>query len=269
MSGMMKGLYFSIVTAVCALACLPVKAREYSAAELLAGVKAARPSGGIYARLRMEHRAPGAAKPEVLQVQVKRRIADSGRSEHLYQLLFPAARKGEGVLLKIAGGDFSGAVCGVSGEITPLRAGDRDLGLFGTVLSVDDVIAEFLDWPSQTLVGSENVGNVPCHIVESRAPAGSKSGARLVRSWIDAKRFVTQKMEVYGADLVKPVKTVLTEKVLRNKTGYYIPVTFTVTDLVSGAATTVEGVRSDGGIHFTDADFEPEALKTITSTRAS
>ncbi len=260
--------FASRLTAVIALAlaCFPASAQDYSAAQLLAGVKAARPSGGIYARLRMEHRAPGAAKPEVLQVQVKRRIADSGKSEHLYQLLFPAARKGEGVLLKIAGGDFSGAVCSAAGEITPLRASDRDRGLFGTVLSVDDVIAEFLNWPSPTLAGSESVGNVPCHIVESRAPGGSKSGVKLVRSWIDAKRFVTQKMEMFGADTSRPLRTVLTEKVLRNKTGYYLPVTFTVTEHASGAATTVEGVRSDSGISYSDADFAESALQAVTST---
>lgn len=242
-----------------------VPAQEYTAEQLLAGVKAARPSGGIYARLRLAHNAPGAAKPEIMQVQVKRRIADNGRSEHLYQLLFPAARKGEGMLLKIDGGRFEGAVRSADGTVSPLQAGDRDRGLFGAALSIDDVIAEFLDWPAQMLTGSENVGNIPCHIVESRAPAGSKSSARLVRSWIDAKRFVTQKMEVFGADASKPVKTVLTEKVLRNKTGYYIPVTFTVTDHRSGAATTVEGVRSDSGLNFTDADFTESALQTLTS----
>lgn len=241
-------------------------AQEHSAAQLLAGVKAARPSGGLYARLRMAHLAPGATKAEVLQVQVKRRVADTGRSEHLYQLLFPAARKGEGVLLRIVDGDFSGAIASAAGEITPLRASDRDRGLFGTVVSVDDVVAEFLDWPAPTLAGSENVGNVPCHIVESRAPSASKSSVKRVRSWIDAKRFVTQKMEVYGSDQAQPLKTVLTDKVLRNKTGYYLPVTFTVTDHATGAATTVEGVRSDSGLTFSDADFEESALRRLTST---
>ena len=253
---------------VLAQAGLPVAAQEHSAEQLLAGVKAARPSGGIYARLRLAHRAPGAAKAEVLQVQVKRRIADSGRSEHLYQVLFPADRKGEGVLLKIAGSDFSGATASPTGEVTALQASDRDRGLFGTALSVEDVIAEFLEWPSPKWIGSEAVGNVPCHIVDSLAPAGSKSSVKRVRSWIDAKRFVTQKMEVYGANDAQPMKTVLTEKVLRNKTGYYLPVAFTVTDAATGAATTVEGVRSDSGLTFADADFAESALGSLTTPPA-
>lgn len=240
-------------------------AQEYSAEQLLAGVKAARPSGGIYARLRMAHREAGAAKPVILQVQVKRRIAASGRSEHLYQLLFPADRKGEGVLLRINGGQFTGSRYTPSGGVTALKPSDRTSGLFQTALNIEDVIADFLDWPSQTLVGSEQVGNIPCHIIESKAPAGSPSTARLVRSWIDAKRFVTQKMEVFGADPNKPIKSVQTEKVLRSKTGYFIPAAFTVTDHRSGASTQVEGVRSDSGLNFTDADFADAALQSLTT----
>lgn len=240
-------------------------AQEYTAEQLLAGVKAARPSGGIYARLRMAHTAHGASKPAILQVQVKRRIADSGRSEHLYQLLFPADRKGEGVLLRINGGQFTGGTYNPTIGISVLKPSDRRTGLFQTALSVDDVIAEFLDWPNQKLVGSETLGNIPCHIIESKAPAGSASTARLVRSWIDAKRFVTQKMEIFGTDPNKPIKSVLTEKVLRSKTGYFIPAGFTVTDHTTGASTQVEGVRSDSGLSFSDSDFADAALQTLTT----
>ena len=256
-----------------ALACLlafllgtpSLAAQEPSAAQLLAGVKAAAPQGGIYARLRLAHSAPGANKPEILQLQVKRRIASPGSSQHLYQLLFPTSRKGEGVLLKMANGQFSGSVYSPSNGLKPLTASDRSTGLFGTALSIDDLIAEFLDWPAPTLRGTDTLGNVPCHIVESIAPATSKSTARRVLLWIDSKRFVTQKIELYRST-EQPAKTVITEKVLRNKTGYYLPVTFTITDHTTGARTTVEGIRSDSGLSFPDSTFTPEALQTLTST---
>ena len=254
-----------LITLFLLAATLAATAQNYTAEQLLAGVKAARPSGGIYARLRMSHTPAGSSKPEVLQVQVKRRIAPNGHSEHLYQLLFPANRKGEGLLLKISDGQFSGALHSPSSGTKTLQPSDRSLGLFATTLSIDDVIAEFLDWPSQNLTGTETLGNIPCHIIESKAPASSKSTARLVRSWIDAKRFVTQKMQVFGSDTTRPLKTVLTEKVLRNKTGYYLPVTFTVTDTATGAQTTVEGVRSDSDLTFPDTAFTPEALQTLTT----
>lgn len=246
---------------------LTAAAQEYTAQQLLAGVKAARPNGGIYARLRMAHTPAGAAKADTLQVQVKRRIAPNGKSEHLYQLLFPANRKGEGILLKIEGGQFTGSLHSPTSGTKPLQPSDRSLGLFSTCLTLEDVIAEFLDWPSQTLTGTENVGSTPCHIIESKAPASSPATARLVRSWIDAKRFVTQKMEIFGTDTTQPVKTVLTEKVLRNKTGYYLPVSFTVTDTATGAKTQVEGVRSDSGLTYPDSAFTPEALQTLTTTQ--
>ena len=246
---------------------LSATAQEFTAEQLLAGVKAARPSGGIYARIRMAHTPAGSAKAETLQVQVKRRIAPTGKSEHLYQLLFPADRKGEGILLILEKGQFTGALHSPATGTKLLQASDRSLGLFATTLSIDDVIAEFLDWPSPILTGTESIGNIPCHIIESKAPVSSKSTARLVRSWIDAKRFVTQKMEIFGTDTTQPVKTVLTEKVLRNKTGYYLPVSFTVTDTKTGATTQVEGVRSDSDLTFPDAAFTPEALQTLTTTQ--
>ena len=245
---------------------LSAPAQEYTAQQLLAGIKAARPSGGIYARLRLSHTPAATDKAETLQVQVKRRFTPDGKSEHLYQLLFPAHRKGEGILLRIDNGRFTGAVHSPSTGTLSLYPTDRSLGLFATTLSIDDIIAEFLDWPSQTLAGTENVGNIPCHIIESKAPAGSQSTARLVRSWIDAKRFVTQKMEIYGSDTTKPLKTVLTEKVLRNKTGYYLPVSFFIRDTTTGAKTSVEGVRSDSDVTYTDSAFTPEALQNLTSS---
>ena len=98
-----------LTTLILLAASLSAASQDYTAEQLLAGVKAARPSGGIYARLRMSHTPAGATKPETLQVQVKRRIAPNGKSEHLYQLLFPADRKGEGLLLKISDGQFTGA----------------------------------------------------------------------------------------------------------------------------------------------------------------
>jgi hypothetical protein len=245
---------------------LITSAQDYSAEQLLAGVKAARPSGGIYARIRMAHTPAGAAKPLILQVQIKRRITDSGSSDHLYQLLYPADRKGEGLLLRIQNGQFSGSRFLPSTGLSSLQPSDRSIGLFQTTLAIDDIIAEFLDWPTQTLTGSETLGNVPCHIIESRAPANSASSARLVRSWIDAKRFVTQKMQLFGSNPDQPLKTVLTEKVLRNKTGYYLPASFTVTDHSTGATTLVEGVRSDSGLTYTDADFTDTALQTLKTT---
>ena len=234
--------------------------KTFTARELIAGVKAARPSGALYARLRMEHRGPGET---VLQVQVKRRALPEGGSESLYQLLFPAERKGEGLLLKAKRNVFTGATFIPSKGVRPLKSGDRDTAVFGTAVDVEDLLATFLDWPNPEIMGQEKEGNIPCTIVELRAPKGSASIFSRARCWIDEKRYATMRVEFFGSG-DKPLKTVTTQKVMRGSSGFYSPVIFTVTDHTNGSSTKVEGVRSDSDVTYSDADFSEAALQTVT-----
>jgi Outer membrane lipoprotein-sorting protein len=238
----------------------PAQTRSFTARELIAGVKAAKPSGGVYARLRMEHHGP-TKETTVLQVQVKRRALPDGASESLLQLLFPRERKGEGLLVKIKGTSFSGATFTPGKGIRPLKPSDRDAQVFGTAFTIDDLTAGFLDWPVQEIVGKEPQGGVPCTVVELRP---SKSSASKARCWIDEKRFATMRVEFFNSG-DKPAKSVTTHKVMRNNSGYFAPVNFTVTDHASGAATSIEGVRSDDDVSYTDADFADSALQTVTA----
>ena len=248
---------FAILFAVLMPALGFAQTKTFTARELIAGVKAARPSGALYARLRMEH---GGA---VLQVQVKRRALPEGGSESLYQLLFPAERKGEGMLLKVRRNSFSGATFVPGKGARPLKPGDRDMAVFGTALTIDDLLASFLDWPGQEIVGQEKEGNVPCTIVELRASKSSASMFSRARCWIDEKRYATMRVEFFGSG-DKPLKTVTTQKVMRGSSGFYSPVIFTVTDHTNGSSTKVEGVRSDSDVSYTDADFSDAALQTVT-----
>jgi hypothetical protein len=250
-------ILFAVLMPVLSLA----QTKTFTARELIAGVKAARPSGALYARLRMEHRGAGGT---VLQVQVKRRAAPEGGSENLYQLLFPAQRKGEGLLLKVRRNVFSGATFVPGKGVRPLKPGDRDMAVFGTALTIDDLLATFLDWPSQEIVGQEKEGNVPCTIVELRAPKGSASEFSRARCWIDEKRYATMRVEFFSPG-EKPLKTVTTQKVMRGSSGFYSPVIFTVTNHTNGSSTKVEGVRSDTDVSYSDADFSDAALQTITA----
>jgi len=234
----------------------------FTARELIAGVKAAKPSGALYARLRMEHRE-SQKEPSVLQVQVKRRPLPEGGSENLYQLLYPNERKGEGLLLKVKRNLFSGATFIPSTGVRPLKSSDHAMAVFGTALTIDDLMAGFLDWPAPEIVGQEKEGNIPCTIVELRAPKSSASNFSRARCWIDEKRYVTMRIEFFGSG-EKPAKTVTTQKVMRESSGFYAPVIFTVTDHTSGAVTKVEGVRSDLEVNYSDADFTEAALQAVT-----
>lgn len=234
--------------------------KTYTGAELIAGVKAAKPSGSIYARIRLEHSAASGAST-TLQVQVKRRPTEGDGSESLYQVIFPKERKGESLLLKVQGGRFTGSTFEPGRGVQPLKAGSVDAPLFGTALSIEDLVGSFLKWPSHQITGQEKVGNAACTIVESR-PSGGKSGP-FVRTWIDDTRFAPMRAEIHGAN-GKLEKTVLTEKVMRGSKGYYAPVIFTVTDTTTGAVTRVEGVRSDDDVMYTDADFSEAALQQVS-----
>jgi hypothetical protein len=236
--------------------------RPHTAAELIAGVRAAKPEDSFYARLRIEH-SEGGGKPVTLQVQLKRRPTSDG-SDSLYQVLFPKDRKGEGLLLKLRKNSISGASMSAEGKLQPVGAGSDGIRVFGTALTVEDLQAEFLKWPQQTIVGQEKVGALPCTIVESRP---SSSSSQRVRSWIDESRYATMHVEFYnGSD--KPHKVVETRKVLRGSNGFFAPVSFTITDVKSGASTEVEGVKSDPAT-YTDADFSDAALKTLTTAPGS
>lgn len=236
--------------------------KNYTAPQLIAAVKAARPPGSLYARLRMEHKGAD-GKTEVLQVQLKRRKTTEG-SETLYQLLFPKERKGEALLLRVKGGTFTGAVSTPGQGKRALKPSDRTMGVFGTALSIDDAVAEFLDWSQQEITGKEKEGGAPCTIIESRAPKSSASPIKRVKSWIDDSRLTAMKAEFFKAG-DQPARTVITHKVMRGSTGYYAPVSFTVTDHTTGASTKVEGVRSDHDVNFTDADFSDAALGGVTT----
>jgi Outer membrane lipoprotein-sorting protein len=251
---------FAIFLAVLMPALSFAQTKTFTARELIAGVKAARPSGSLYARLRMEHRGP--QRETVLQVQVKRRSLPEGGSESLYQLLFPAERKGEGLLLKAKRNAFTGATFVPSKGLRPLKSGDRDTAVFGTAVEVEDLLATFLDWPNPEIVGQEKEGNIPCTIVDLRAPKGSASIFSRARCWIDEKRYATMRVEFFGSG-DKPLKTVTTQKVMRGSSGFYSPVIFTVTDHTSGSSTKVEGVRSDSDVAYSDADFSDAALQTV------
>ncbi|MCB1208911.1 MAG: outer membrane lipoprotein-sorting protein [Verrucomicrobiales bacterium] len=240
-----------------------VTAQQYSAEQYIAAVRAGAPEGGVYARLRMEH-SVGGGKASVLQVQVKRRPGTDGGTDQLYQLLYPKERKGEGLLIHINGRQFSGATYAPGLGVENLKSSSAGDALFGTALTIEDLRATFLNWPSQTIIGQEKIGSVPCTIVESKPDASGK-GAICARSWIDSTRLVTMRLQFFIGGTDKIVKDVETHKVSRGKSGRYLPVSFTVTNHETGASTKVEGVRSDSGLSYTDADFSPKALETVTA----
>jgi hypothetical protein len=238
------------------LSVLPLAAQqaELSAAQYIAAVKAAAPQGACFIRVEMEHATAGGAGQK-LQVQIKRRDLGAGKAEHLYQVLFPKERRGESVLLRINGSKFSGAEFLPGKSVTPLKASDRHDPLLGTDLTVDDLMADFLDWTDQKIVGQEKVDGTACVIIES------SDGSSKVKSWVDQKRYVAMKAEVYSPKLRRTIHSVTARQV---SSGRYAPVKFSVTTAANGSTTQVKGSDFQDDITYTDADFTEEAMQQLT-----
>ncbi|MDB6072908.1 MAG: hypothetical protein JWO89_548 [Verrucomicrobiaceae bacterium] len=244
--------------ALCLLAFLPghAETRTFTGPEYVAGVKAAKPKGGVYIRARLVQ------GKTVMQIQIKRRSLPDGSSDQLFQVIFPKERKGESVLLHLSGGTLKGSVAAAGGAPRAIGNGDRRMTIFGTDLTVEDLLADFYDWKQQNIIGHESVGPAACAVIESKPDRPGKSPSKAV-SWVDEKRYVPLRVHVFdGGD--KPARIVDTEKVIQVSSGYYLPVIFTVTNTGTGSKTTVEGSSSKDGINYTDADFSEATMQQVT-----
>ncbi len=248
---------FKLCFALCLLAFLPghAETRTFTGPEYVAGVKAAKPKGGVYIRAKLSQGST------VLQIQIKRRSLPAGGSDQLFQVIFPKERKGESVLLHVTSSGIKGSQA-VGGKVTPIGNGDRRLSIFGTDLTIEDMLADFYDWKQQNIIGHESIGPVPCAMIESKPDRPGKSPSKAV-SWVDEKRYVPLRVHVFdGGD--KPARVVDTEKVIQVSSGYYLPVTFTVTNTATSSKTTVEGSSSKDGINYSDADFTEAVMQQVT-----
>jgi outer membrane lipoprotein-sorting protein len=229
--------------------------KTLTAPEFIATVKAAAPKGGVYLRGRMEQTS--ATGKTVLQLQIKRRSLANGASEHLYQLLFPKERKGESLLLHVKGNGFSGSSFIPGKGVTKLTSADRKLKVFGTDMTIDDILTDFLDWPKPEIVAHEKIGTADCSVVLCQ------EGSKKVKCWMDEKRYVPMKIEFYDSG-DQPARIVETGKVVRMDSGYFIPVSFTLSTPATGTSTLIEGTRSDAVSNYSDADFTEASMQVLS-----
>ena len=147
------------------------------------------------------------------------------------------------MLLRINGSSFSGAAFLPGKGVTTLNATDRHRALLGTDLTVDDLMADFLDWPQQTITGEEMLETVPCAVVESRQASAK------VKNWVDKKRYVTLKAEIYPTGGITPLRTVHSIEARRSDSGFYVPVKFSVSTTAAGTTGILES--------WIPSDFSP------------
>jgi outer membrane lipoprotein-sorting protein len=218
--------------------------------------------GSSLVRLKMDVRQPAAGGKMVLQLQAKSQRA-KGSTDTVYQILWPKERKGEGFLLRKSGGRApTGSVFTLPDSLVPLTAAKMDDGIFGSDLSYEDLVENFLAWENQAIVGAEAVDRVPCQILESKPGGADRSGYAKVRSWIDTKRMLPLRVEKFSGT-GKLMKRIDTTKVAKDDTGKSVAASFSIQRPGQDSITEIEGSNIKHDVNFTAADFTPEGLRTL------
>lgn len=246
----MIGVLMYRVAAFVCLLCSAAMAADpgVTAAELAAKMADAVEDGDSSARVRMKT-SDGA----VLQVQIKSRRT-GGRAVSVYEVLWPAERKGEKVVLRQGGGSAAEAgKISPDGARTKIRGEQMGEGIFGTDLSYADAIENFFLWPDQKIAGQEKIGRADCVILESRPSGSSLHGE--VRSWIDPEKLLAYRVEKYGAS-GNLSRTITTTQVAKDDAGRNVPAGMTVSR-PNGSSTEIDGSNIRHDVKLTEADLAP------------
>jgi len=266
----MKSLTASLAALAIAFA-LPARAQapapepKISANDLAAKLDPQSDAGTSYVRFRMQVSTSRGGKPTTLQVQSAERHG-AGAADTLYQVLWPADRKGEAVLLhREKDGAMSGTTYAPPGKSQTLDSSRMDESLFGSDLALADLIENFFAWKQQSIAGNEAVKGVNCAILESRSGAADHSIYSRVRTWVDTRRMVAMRIEKLDAG-GRVVREIDTTRVTRDS-GRNIPADLAIRRPGQASSTVVDGVAIRHDVPLTNSDFTPEAMKDIKPPR--
>lgn len=231
------------------------------AAELAAKLSDLQQDGSTFIRVKMTVSSP--ANPSdpksTLQLQIKSRRS-AGKTDVVYQVLFPKERKGEAVLISSNG---SGATLTPPDKVQTFDAAKLKESLLGSDLSYEDVSDNFFAWKDQTLVGTETIDSVACQVLESK-PKGARSSYTMVKSWIDPKRMVPLRVEKYaGSQLVRRIDT----SDVVNVDGRNVLAMLVIRRPGHATATEMDGSRIKRGVTYSDVDFSAEGLRNLSGPK--
>jgi hypothetical protein len=233
----------------------------------IAAQLAAAQEGASYVRLIMQIKDAAGVTEGTLQLQVKQRRT-AGRTDVLYQVLWPKERKGEAVLLHQSnGGAPSGSMMIPPDTIRQLGAGQMGNPLFGSGLAYQDAVEDFFAWPIQSLAGTGTVNRVNCVILESKPGDGGNSIYASVRSWVDTRRLVPMRVEKYLPS-GKLARRIDTTRVANDDNAHPIPANLTIYSGKDGSQTDLDGSRIRHDVTLTDHDFSSDGMKDLAPPRA-
>ena len=245
---------------------LAQESQSLSAKELAARLGAAVQDGNSAARLRLKVEPASGGEKTVLQVQIKARRS-KGKSEVLYQVLWPNERKGESFMLRQQDGKSpEGHSFQPPQTLSRLDRSKMTDSVFGGDLAYQDVIENFFLWSNQSLKGSEKVERVECVILESKPGGGDSTPYSKVVSWIDPKKLVAMRVEKYDAS-GKVARRIETTQVIKDDSGRHIPAGLVVKRPSGGTSTEIDGSNIRHDVDYTDADFTTQSMTKLSVPR--
>jgi hypothetical protein len=240
-----------------------VPSAESLAARLSADVR----DGCSAVRLKMEVRRPGGGSKTVLQLQVKARRTKAV-TELIYSVLWPKERKGESFLLrKPADRSPSGTAFVPPDSLRSIGSSQMKDAVFGSDLSIEDLVENFFAWERQAIVGAETIDRVPCQILESKPDNAGRSAYSRVRSWIDLKRMVPLRVEKYSGS-GQLVRRIDTTRVAKDDNDRPVPATLEVRRPGYDSVTEFEGSNIRHDVTYSDSDFTSEVLRGMANPQS-
>jgi len=222
--------------------------------------------GDSIAKLKMQIKS-GSGSNASLNLQIKSR-RNAGKSQVLYQVLFPLNRKGEAALLSQAGASTPGGYV-----LSPPNSAPRPLGksnLLERALNSDlaylDLIENFFLWENQNITGSETVGRIDCLQLESKPGSGDSSPYSLVKSWIDPKKLVAMRVEKYDSSGNMALR-IDAKNITKDDEGRFVPSSLSARRTGSGTITEIDGSSIRHDVSYTDADFTASTMATLKFSR--
>ena len=233
-----------------------------SANEILEPILQRQGSSGTKLRAKIESTLADGSK-NILQVSIQTRN-DSTVSQTLVLVLYPKERKGEAVsVTRSKNGRDQSRLAGFTfrppNEVKKLGKGIVSEPLFGTSLSLEDVVESFWTWPYQRVVEQQIFEGEPAWIVESRE--SSPKGLPVVRSIISVDKKIPLLIERFEGkgELVSKISF---DRVVR-RDGNWVPTSYLIELPVAKESVRITFSRGERDLVLDPQVFRPEGIRSL------
>lgn len=223
-----------------------------SAAELVQQMLAAQHSAGFSLRLQITDSGEGAAAAPVKLALIGQ--ADSAGRRLLVRGIAPAAIHDQQRLAEL-----SGPPPGCMHTLAAHGSVDPQAPLFGTPLTLWDLLGAWWYWPRQTVIGHDRVAGQECTLIRSR-PAQPTTPVREVVSCIDAEAGLSWRTQLFAAD-GSLLRSITVRTALRHDSGRLSP----RRALLTAGRRSVEIEAYSGDEHYTVAATTFTPLAGVSS----